>query len=115
MTPEEEITKLRTALNKINDIRNSIVGYQQINWSAHIYPLVAALEEAGIRGMGYDKAKEMAMDQIARIKDLEAWKESMMQLWSPVIDYCQENGDKLGIKLGHSIPEFVLNMLKERT
>lgn len=41
------------ALEKINAIRNSIVGYQGFNFSEHAYPLVAALEEAGIKGASY--------------------------------------------------------------
>jgi hypothetical protein len=41
--------KLSIALAKINAIRNSIIGCQSINWSEHIYPLVAALNEAGIQ------------------------------------------------------------------
>lgn len=52
------------ALAAINDIRNSIVGTQTVNWSAHIYPLVKALEEAGIRGEGYDIAREKAVTLI---------------------------------------------------
>jgi len=42
--------KHAVALGKINDIRNSIIGCQTVNWSEHIYPLVAALEGAGIEG-----------------------------------------------------------------
>lgn len=45
------------ALVKINDIRNSIIGCQTVNWSEHIYPLVAALEEAGIEGAGYPASR----------------------------------------------------------
>lgn len=45
------------ALDKINGIRNSIIGLQAINWSEHIYPLVAALDEAGLTGMSYDEAR----------------------------------------------------------
>lgn len=45
------------ALSKINDIRNSIIGCQTMNWSEHIYPLVAALEEAGIEGAGYPASR----------------------------------------------------------
>lgn len=47
---------LQTALAKINDIRNSIIGFQTVNWSEHIYPLVAALKAAGIDGMAYPEA-----------------------------------------------------------
>lgn len=39
--------RMRTALFKINAIRNDIIARQSINWSRHIYPLVAALGEAG--------------------------------------------------------------------
>lgn len=49
--------KHAVALAKINDIRNSIIGFQTINWSEHIYPLVAALEEAGIEGAGYPASR----------------------------------------------------------
>jgi hypothetical protein len=44
-------------LTKINDIRNSIIGCQTVNWSEHIYPLVAALEEAGFEGAGYPASR----------------------------------------------------------
>ncbi len=50
--------KKQKALEKINAIRNSIIGGQTINWSEHIYPLVAALKEAGIEGMDYPEARE---------------------------------------------------------
>jgi len=49
--------KRAVALSKINDIRNSIIGCQTVNWSEHIYPLVAALEEAGIEGAGYPASR----------------------------------------------------------
>jgi hypothetical protein len=48
---------LEKALAKIDAIRNSIIGCQNVNWSAHIYPLVAALNEAGVIGMSYEDAK----------------------------------------------------------
>lgn len=46
------------ALAKINDIRNSIVAFQTVNWSEHIYPLVAALNKAGFKGMPFAEAWE---------------------------------------------------------
>lgn len=55
---DAEIERLNTALGKINAIRNSIVGAQAVNWSEHIYPLVAALSEAGIAGLPYPEAKK---------------------------------------------------------
>jgi hypothetical protein len=64
--------KLRTALDKINDIRNSIIGLQRINWSEHIYPLVAALDAAGLVGMGYDKARPKFVALVDRANAAEA-------------------------------------------
>lgn len=52
-----ELARLRAALEKINAIRNSIIGLQTINWSEHVYQLVAALEEAGLEGMGYPASR----------------------------------------------------------
>jgi len=48
----------REALEKINDIRNSIIGTHSLNWSEHVYPLVAALNAAGYEGMEYPEARE---------------------------------------------------------
>src|SRR5882672_7069601 len=61
----------RQSLIKIDAIRNSIVGYQNINWSVHIYPLVAALEEVGFHGLGYEEASKLAKTQVERIAELE--------------------------------------------
>lgn len=55
---QAENERMRTGLTKINDIRNSIIGFQTVNWSEHIYPLVAALNEAGFEGLGYPKSRE---------------------------------------------------------
>lgn len=51
------IERVEAALRQIDDIRNSIIGHQNGNWSLHIYPLVAALRAAGIEGLDYDDAK----------------------------------------------------------
>lgn len=53
-----EIERLTACLSKINDIRTSIIGLQRINWSEHIYPLVAALDEAGFECPPYEQARE---------------------------------------------------------
>lgn len=66
------IAELERGMNKINDIRNSIIGYQTINWSAHIYPLVAALEDAGFHGEGSEVFGEKAKTQLQRIEELES-------------------------------------------
>lgn len=62
-----EIERLREAMEKIDAIRNSIIGYQNVGWSAHIYPLVAALEDAGFHGEGYEKSRELAKTQVDAI------------------------------------------------
>lgn len=48
----------RTALEKIDAIRNSIIGYQRMGFSEHVYPLVAALDEAGFEGGEYEKCRD---------------------------------------------------------
>lgn len=65
------IKALEAALAKIDAIRNSIIGHQSIGWSEHIYPLVAALEEGGFKGQGYDEAREEARTLHERIRALE--------------------------------------------
>lgn len=52
----EEVARLRVCVEKIDAIRNDIIGRQSINWSRHIYPLVAALREAGYEGAGHEAA-----------------------------------------------------------
>jgi len=42
----DETERLRTALGKLNEIRNSIIGIQGFNFSEHAYPMVAALDMA---------------------------------------------------------------------
>lgn len=68
---DDENAALRAFAEKVDAIRNSIVGYQNVNWSAHIYPLVEALGEAGYEGEGYDVAHAKARTQIQRIEELE--------------------------------------------
>lgn len=53
---DDQITH-EQALEGINKIRNSIVGLQTINWSEHIFPLVALLNRAGIEGLEYPEAR----------------------------------------------------------
>jgi len=66
-----EVRRQHDALSAINDIRNSIVGYQSVNWSAHIYPLVKILNEVGIDGQGYEEAQKEAETQLQLIEKLE--------------------------------------------
>lgn len=52
----ERAEKAAAALTKISAIRDSIVAMQGFNFSEHAYPLVAALDEAGFEGVGYELA-----------------------------------------------------------
>ncbi len=66
-----EVEKYRKALDKINAIRNSIVGAQAVDWSEHIYPLVAALDEAGFKGQTYEEARSNVGMLIEQMEVLE--------------------------------------------
>ena len=57
------IKVLEDALTKIDAIRNDIIGRQKIGWSSHVYPLVAALDEAGYPGLDYDAARAALGDK----------------------------------------------------
>jgi len=54
---DARIKVLEDALSKIDAIRNDIIGRQKIGWSSHVYPMVAALDEAGYPGMEYEAAR----------------------------------------------------------
>jgi hypothetical protein len=69
---EAERDKLKTLGEKVNAIRNSIIGAQRMNWSEHAYPLVAALDEAGFVGLEYPKARANVGTLIEQIKAAEA-------------------------------------------
>jgi hypothetical protein len=68
---QSELDKARIALSKINDIRNSIVGLQSFNFSEHAYPLVAALNDAGIAGLPYPEAKANVGTLLSRAEKAE--------------------------------------------
>lgn len=72
-----ERDRFRAALVKIDAIRNSIVGYQNVSISAHMYPLVAALGEAGFVGEDYEFASANAQTQLDRIAALEQWNAAL--------------------------------------
>ena len=57
---EARCSQLDAALVKIDAVRNDIIGRQTVDWSAHIYPLVAALGDAGYEGEGYEVASQKA-------------------------------------------------------
>ncbi len=72
-----QIAVMREALTKINAIRNSIIGLQTMNWSEHIYPLVAALNEAGFKGMDYPAAREYFGTMLERTNATELDKKRL--------------------------------------
>lgn len=86
-----EVERLKTALTKINGIRDSIIGCQKVNWSEHIYPLVAALEAAGFEGASYEVARNQIGTLMERTNKAEAEVERL-----------REENDKLRAKLGNS-------------
>jgi hypothetical protein len=65
-TLEAERDKFKVALDKINVIRNSIIGVQGFNFSEHAYPLVAALNAAGFEGMPYGEARAYVGSMLER-------------------------------------------------
>jgi len=97
----EKIRDLQIALAKINDIRNSIIGFQTVNWSEHVYPLVAALESAGFNGVPYSEAKDNAgtlLDKVAgltaQVQQLEGWKGDQVQALIKMSIACLNAGFK---------------------
>ncbi len=64
---QAEVERQKQALLKINEVRNSIVGRQTVSFSQHVYPLVAALDEAGIKGADYATCRKQAEDEIERL------------------------------------------------
>lgn len=67
-----ELRRLEAALTKISAIRDDMVGRQAINWSAHIYPIVAALGEAGFAGLGFEESRKRAVTNDEVTRRLEA-------------------------------------------
>ena len=67
-----KLSAATVALAKISAIRDSIISLQTINWSEHIYPLVAALESAGVKGKPYPADREYLGSIIAQLAAAEA-------------------------------------------
>lgn len=79
-----ENERLEACVKKVNDIRNSIIALQTMNWSEHIYPLVAALEAAGVAGKGYPGDREnygtILQQNEAMRKELAATRKCVLAL-----------------------------------
>lgn len=67
-----QVATLTAMAEKVNAIRNSIIGAQTVNWSEHVYPLVAALNEAGFKGLDYAEARENVGSLIEQVATLTA-------------------------------------------
>lgn len=74
------IYKLQTLLEKIHEIRNSIVGLATFNWSEHMYPLVAALGEIGLDAEGYDISRPRFSTMLKRTVKAEKQVEELKGL-----------------------------------
>lgn len=88
--------RAEAALTKINEIRNSIVGSQTINFSEHLYPLVAALNEAGFAGLPYPEARANVGTLLARAERAEAevhrLKGLLLSETLCTMHYCERHG-----------------------
>lgn len=69
---ESDLAPLVVLAAEVNAIRNSIVGTQSLNWSEHVYPLVAALQKAGVSGLPYPEARALMGTLIERATKAEA-------------------------------------------
>ncbi len=76
----DEIERLRGALQKVSDIRDSIVGLQGFDFSEHAYPLVAVLNEAGFEGAGYKIARKNLGTLIDQIKAMTAARNAACEI-----------------------------------
>jgi hypothetical protein len=83
---EAELAQAKEALTKINDIRNSIVGLQTLNWSEHAYPLVAILNAAGFPGMSYADAKDNYGTMLQRTVKAEAERDALAAQVAALVD-----------------------------
>lgn len=73
-----ERDELRLMGEKVNAIRNSIVGMQGFNFSEHAYPLVAALDAAGFKGLNYAEAKANLGTMIEQRDKAEAERDELL-------------------------------------
>jgi hypothetical protein len=72
-----ETSRYYSALVHISEIRDNIVGMQGFNLSEHAYPLVAILDGLGIKGAGYEIARENLGTLIEQRNKAEAERDQM--------------------------------------
>lgn len=114
---EAHIAAQDVALGKINAIRNSIVGTQNVNWSAHIYPLVAALEVYLIsKGLWTAAAnREFVSALVQQIREAESavWKQAA-QVAMKTLEKIQEDIERRQTRRSDG-PEWRLGELPEES
>lgn len=86
-----EVERLNAALSKISAIRDSIVGAQRVDWSEHIYPLVAELDAAGFEGAGFEIARENLGTLIEQVGKVEAERDAYRAMLCDVIASAHPN------------------------
>ena len=111
--PKNQILSPEAALLRINDIRNSIIGLQNMNWSEHIYSLVAILEEAGIEGMGYDAAHKKYGTMLERTNKAEARCKKLEYHLRGLVHGLPDLLEKIGYTDEEHLIEKASDMLKE--
>ncbi len=84
--------RAEAGLRKINEIRNSIVGSQTVNFSEHIYPLVAALNEAGVAGLPYPEARANVGTLMERAGRAEAQLAALRAAVGPLVGHYRPDG-----------------------
>lgn len=73
----QERDKYAEALWKINNIRNDMIARQFASISLHVYPLVSALNEAGIKGKDYKDAQAELVLLIDKYTELKAERDRL--------------------------------------
>ncbi len=68
-----EVRQLRARVAALEDVSEPPKG---VNWSEHVYPLVAALKEAGYEGEAYNVARERAETLHARVEQLKTQRDA---------------------------------------
>jgi len=99
---EAERDRFHAALTKIDAIRNSIIGFQNVGWSDHIYPLVAALNDAGFQGKSYKEASTEIRTMLAAERQAEAAEARASALEGEV----ERLRDAIGWALGEGDSDF---------
>ncbi|MFH1110951.1 MAG: hypothetical protein V1790_17395 [Planctomycetota bacterium] len=118
---DKQIADLTTAMESINAIRNSIIGRRTMNWSMHVYPLVAVLNATGFKGEGYEVARKKAKEEnavwgAALVGPLvEAIQAALSALGTGDCRICKCDGCKIERKEAIEILDAALAAHKKRT